>query len=323
MAEDSTKLTVGDAYRFLADGETLGYADDISLQINFNYLKYKTGIPRYLVRKTMTEMGVVLGVNLKELRPENWVLGIGLDSSILSSIEGDTKTTYWHTNLAEWTATTAIATNDYCEPTTLNGKVYKCSVAGTTDATEPVSWPTTVGSTVTDDSVTWICENYAGEAGTFASLHGGSVSYVQLTGHNLDSTDLLRVYNSDYTTLYTADDTQYIYDRLKGVVLHCPLGSIGSVDACKFVYKYTEIDRRRISFNPDTMTVLEVDIHFDHRTIMDSRHIVFDCFKMQGSGFNCAFDPVNWSQINLTLNAINDSARSNYEYGRIFFEDAV
>lgn len=41
-------------------------------------------------------------------------------------------------------------------PTTHNGYVYECTVAGGTGGTEP-TWPTTPGETVSDDNNTWIC----------------------------------------------------------------------------------------------------------------------------------------------------------------------
>lgn len=53
-----------------------------------------------------------------------------------------------------WTATSAIAAGNFVVPTVANQHFYKCTVAGNTDATEPVSWPTD-GSTVTDGAVTW------------------------------------------------------------------------------------------------------------------------------------------------------------------------
>lgn len=75
-----------------------------------------------------------------------------------------------HYNTVEGAATLMTAKNitDYTtgvktqgtlvEPTTPNGYVYICSVAGT--ATGEPTWPTTLGGTVTDGSVTWRCHAY-------------------------------------------------------------------------------------------------------------------------------------------------------------------
>ena len=57
-----------------------------------------------------------------------------------------------------WQADTVIALNEYRKPTTPNGYYYKATiVAGdfqTAAVTEP-TWPTTIGTTVVDDQVTW------------------------------------------------------------------------------------------------------------------------------------------------------------------------
>lgn len=53
-----------------------------------------------------------------------------------------------------WAASTVKSVGDYVLPTTSNGYVYKCTVAGTTGATQP-TWPTTLSSTVVDGTVTW------------------------------------------------------------------------------------------------------------------------------------------------------------------------
>lgn len=55
-----------------------------------------------------------------------------------------------------WTTLTAIAIGTKRRPTVANGYVYTATVDGTTAAGEPV-WPTTVGATVVDGSVTWTC----------------------------------------------------------------------------------------------------------------------------------------------------------------------
>ena len=58
-----------------------------------------------------------------------------------------------------WTAglaTSSDATSGTVrKPTTPNGFIYRCTVAGTTGGVEPV-WPTTTGATVTDNTVTWV-----------------------------------------------------------------------------------------------------------------------------------------------------------------------
>jgi len=56
-----------------------------------------------------------------------------------------------------WAASTAYTVGKVVRPTTGNGLLYRCTVAGTSGAAEP-AWPVTIGLTVTDGTVTWACE---------------------------------------------------------------------------------------------------------------------------------------------------------------------
>jgi len=60
-----------------------------------------------------------------------------------------------------WQATTAYATTSphYVTPTTPNGFRYECTTGGTSDGSEP-TWPTTIGGTVVDGTVTWTCRSF-------------------------------------------------------------------------------------------------------------------------------------------------------------------
>ncbi|HLY66893.1 MAG TPA: flagellar hook protein FlgE [Chloroflexota bacterium] len=53
-----------------------------------------------------------------------------------------------------WAAQTAYTVGQSISPPSANGHIYQCTVAGTSGATAPGSWPTD-GSTVTDGGVTW------------------------------------------------------------------------------------------------------------------------------------------------------------------------
>lgn len=55
---------------------------------------------------------------------------------------------------ADWVATAAKTVGAYCIPTVANGHYYRCTVAGTTGASEP-SWPTN-GGDVVDGTATWV-----------------------------------------------------------------------------------------------------------------------------------------------------------------------
>jgi len=60
----------------------------------------------------------------------------------------------------QWYANTVYSLNSVAVPPTANTFYYKVTVAGTTAATEP-TWPTVVGNTVTDGTVTWTCAGTA------------------------------------------------------------------------------------------------------------------------------------------------------------------
>ena len=53
-----------------------------------------------------------------------------------------------------WASGIVVAAGVYVSPTTANGHLYVCTTAGTTGTTQP-TWPTGIGSTVVDGTVTW------------------------------------------------------------------------------------------------------------------------------------------------------------------------
>ena len=57
--------------------------------------------------------------------------------------------------LPEWDNSTVYTLGQCVEPTTPNGYRYRCTTAGTSHASVEPTWPTTVGSTVTDGTVVW------------------------------------------------------------------------------------------------------------------------------------------------------------------------
>lgn len=62
----------------------------------------------------------------------------------------------WGTSWAATTAYGSDTTANYVRPTAGNGFVYRATGSGTSAGAEP-TWPTTIGVTVADGSVTWTC----------------------------------------------------------------------------------------------------------------------------------------------------------------------
>jgi len=64
-----------------------------------------------------------------------------------------------HTLGAAWQASTSYSLGAFVWPTSFNGYKYECTVAGISHATTEPTWPTTLGQTVTDGTVTWTCHS--------------------------------------------------------------------------------------------------------------------------------------------------------------------
>ena len=58
--------------------------------------------------------------------------------------------------IANWTASTALSLGVSRRPTSPTGYRYQVTTAGTTAGTQP-TWPTVIGSTVSNGSVVWTC----------------------------------------------------------------------------------------------------------------------------------------------------------------------
>ena len=89
-----------------------------------------------------------------------------------------------------WAATTAYSLGNRRVPTVANGYYYEVTVAGTSAGVQP-TWPTTIGNTVVDGTVTWICRgrynNYPTTTSASARILNGYV-FVCVGGD---------IYNSD------------------------------------------------------------------------------------------------------------------------------
>ena len=87
-----------------------------------------------------------------------------------------------HPNKNYWTVNTAYGTSDYIVPSTPNGRLYRCTVAGTSAAVTEPTWPTTDGGTVADGvgALVWTEQSIILKAGIVSEMSGNNYARVQL-----------------------------------------------------------------------------------------------------------------------------------------------
>jgi hypothetical protein len=106
-----------------------------------------------------------------------------------------------------WVTLTAKSLGAYGKPTVSNGLYYKATVAGTTGASQP-TWPTTVGATVVDGTVTWTCM--------------GKIVLVAATDYTAAGAG---VYLTDAASVTDGENLVIDYTKLAGNVIQALVGS--------------------------------------------------------------------------------------------------
>lgn len=101
------------------------------------------------------------------------------------------------TTYTDWAATTAYSLTDRRKPTVANGFFYEVTTAGTSGGAEP-TWPTTLGNTVSDGTVSWTCTGYYT---TLPTSHGPGVAF--LDGYVTIMTSNAEIFHSDVNDPYT------------------------------------------------------------------------------------------------------------------------
>jgi len=126
----------------VVDGKlTLGTQDKIELGVRGHHLTSE-----------------VVGNSVRFMIPGQTVDSTGTGPMVECRQEASETRVITHGNSADaWTAVKTVAIGDRVRPTDAKatGFVYIATVGGTTGATEPATWPSGVGSTVVDNTVTW------------------------------------------------------------------------------------------------------------------------------------------------------------------------
>jgi hypothetical protein len=95
--------------------------------------------------------GATKFVNLNDFSNPGLFIADGIDAWVVDSTDAVTQV---DTRYLQWAGSTINEVGDRRVATTVGTKWFVCTVAGTTGATEP-TWPTVVGNTVVDGTVTW------------------------------------------------------------------------------------------------------------------------------------------------------------------------
>jgi len=127
-------------------------------------------------------------------------------------------------------------------PNTETGYWYECTVAGTASA-EP-TWPLTLGSTVTDGTVTWTC---MGEYGGFPTPHIATPTFMD--GYIcLPETNSLDIYNSNVTAPYSWGALSFASaesypDPIVGLVRQNNFIATLGTTSTEFMYNYAKTNQ--------------------------------------------------------------------------------
>ena len=89
-----------------------------------------------------------------------------------------------------WQISTAYGTGAQTQPTVANGYWYRATVGGTSNGSTQPTWPTTVGTTVSDSSITWTCMG--------PILTGNAITFTTGTGTESYTAALLTLINVQY-----------------------------------------------------------------------------------------------------------------------------
>jgi len=109
---------------------------------------------------------------------------------------------------SDWEGETTYAVGDEVSPTTPNKRIYECTVAGASAATEP-EWPTTVGDTIEDGDATWQCKQARTLQGMVTAVTNNRVFFDTNTVWNATLATQDDYFNYGLLTWLTGDNADY------------------------------------------------------------------------------------------------------------------
>ena len=127
-----------------------------------------------------------------------------------------------------WVKGTVYTAGYYVKATASYNYVYECTVGGTSHASTEPSWPTSVGGTVTDNTVTWTCRAKWSSftAGQFVGEQTHTLTETEMPEHNHDFNIWPNEENSGQRVItltleqYTQDTSSTIIDTAGGSGAH-------------------------------------------------------------------------------------------------------
>jgi len=88
---DFLEVTLGESY-LKFDGETPGYADGVGIEAKIEYKTYDFGVPLRRIGKAKIKLTFNADASLKEIRPLNLLMCLGLSEATFQDILGATHT---------------------------------------------------------------------------------------------------------------------------------------------------------------------------------------------------------------------------------------
>lgn len=258
-----------------------------------DHFSAKTGTRRK-DRSLVTEISEEIIFTLDELSTEN-LRSFFRGNAVTASIARPA-------SAATWVTLTAYALGVFVEPVTPNGRVYKCTTAGTTAGPEP-TWPTTEGATVTDGTVVWTAYVVQTVADEVVQLVG---TEVRVLGNSYNSAaivvkDITDVTTHALTTDYTLVDIIGGYKGIKRVVG----AGITDGDFVRVSYKYAARDHKL--FYPATkLEVIGQAMFFGVSDTGNEFMRSFAKAQIEPEG-TFTLDDADWSNFQLRLKILDNS----------------